>query len=58
MIKRLISILMFAAVLCSGTVSLAGQAGECAPALRRSKGMVINGTKTSLSNNLVGLISD
>lgn len=58
MIKRLISILMFAAVLCAGTVSFAGQAGECAPALRRAKGMVINGTRTSLSNNLVGLISD
>ena len=58
MVKKLISILMFVAVLGSGTVAFAGQTVECAPALRRAKGMVINGTRTILSNNLVGVISD
>ncbi len=58
MIKKFIFSLLFVTVLFSGAAAYAEPSGDAAYVRKNKKGMVINGTKTSLSNNLVGLVKD
>lgn len=58
MIKKLVTLFMFVAALCSGAVTYAEPAEAGAPAKVSGKGVKINGTRTKIANNLVGLIKD
>jgi len=58
MIRKFIFSLLFVTALFSGVAAYAEASNNAACAGKNKKGMVINGTRTSLSNNLVGLVKD
>lgn len=58
MVRKFIFSLLFVTALISGAVAYAEPASDAPCFHKNKKGLVINGTKTLISNNLVGLVKD
>ena len=58
MVRNFVFCLLFVTALISGAVAYAEPASAAPSFHKNKKGLVINGTKTLISNNLVGLVKD
>lgn len=58
MVRNFVFSLLFVTALISGAVAYAEPASDALCFHKNKKGLVINGTKTLISNNLVGLVKD